>query len=113
MKLSKQLASEMQKIVRKIDIPIRYGGEEFVIILSHTTLDNAFLVAKRLCDNIAQRELSFTIKGKRAIFSITVSIGVSSFDTKDTKADEILQRADQTLYAVKENGRNNVKKYSL
>jgi len=50
----KAVASEMQKIVRKTDIPTRYGGEEFVIILPQTDLEDAFLVAKRLCGNIAK-----------------------------------------------------------
>jgi len=108
----KAVASEMQKIVRKTDIPTRYGGEEFVIILPQTDLEDAFLVAKRLCGNIAKRELSFNLE-KEVKFSVTVSIGVASFNKEDDSADKILQRADSALYAVKESGRNGVKKYSL
>jgi len=105
----KVVASEMQKIVRRTDIPTRYGGEEFVIILPQTDLEDAFLVAQRLCENIAQRELSFNLE-KEVKFSVTVSIGVASFNKEDDSADKILQRADKALYTVKESGRNGVKK---
>jgi len=105
----KMIASEMQKIVRKTDIPCRYGGEEFVMILPQTEREGALLVVQRLHKNIEQKQLSYNIEGKEIQFSVTVSIGVSSFHKQDTDLDQILQRADQALYHVKENGRNGVR----
>lgn len=91
--------------LRMIDVPCRYGGEEFVIILPATPLVTAIQVAERLRLALKQTPIT-TPKGD---LMITASFGVSAFrhDQKIT-ATTLIERADQNLYAAKRGGRDRV-----
>ena len=84
--------------LRKTDVFCRIGGEEFVIILPHTSIDEAKILAEKLCVQIE--------KHKR-VLPITMSFGVVTFKETDNQ-NSILKRADKALYMAKENGRNRV-----
>lgn len=87
---------------RKTDLVFRYGGEEFVAILTETDIKNAKIPMERLRKKI--EDSSFEFNGER--INVTVSSGVSSNNVET--AGEFLDNADKALYSAKENGRNRV-----
>ncbi len=95
----------LQQTVRKLDIPCRYGGEEFAIILPDTNLAASIPVAERIRQRIAESPL--TISGKS--LKITVSLGIATYaDQQEINVTELVEQADRYLYQAKETGRNRV-----
>ncbi|SBV90451.1 putative Diguanylate cyclase domain protein [uncultured delta proteobacterium] len=91
--------------VRQTDYCVRYGGEEFVVLLPHTSSSNAAWLAERLRKKI--QKLSFRA-GKNS-FGVTASIGVATIPTGESKDGAALtSEADQALYLAKNGGRNKV-----
>lgn len=99
-------AKRIQNAVREGDIVARYGGEEMVVILPDTSLDDAKRVAEKLRAQVASGSLSAR-QGDTPLPNVTVSIGVAERYTGETE-DEVFKRADNALYAAKNNGRNCV-----
>lgn len=97
------IANMLKKSLRETDFVCRYGGEEFVIIFPQTTLD----VALELLEKARHRVKSIPFKFKQANISITISAGVSSFNTKDSPS-RVFERADRALYQAKDAGRDRV-----
>ena len=104
----RDLGALVRQSVRKLDVPVRYGGEEFAIILPETTLEEAV--------NLAER---FRIMVERTVFSngrerlpVTISIGIASIGNNSTaetiSQEEFLQIADGALYQAKQSGRNRI-----
>ena len=87
--------------IRSSDIFGRWGGEEFLIILPETTLNNAQRTAENLREIIANTKFDSN-------FDITASFGVTTLQNNDTKKS-LLQRADENMYFIKRNGKNGVK----
>ncbi len=85
------------------DTVIRWGGEEFVILLNDYNYDKAY----EFCDKLRQ-EIEAEDNG---VCPITISIGLSEYDPSDTYHDAI-NKSDKALYKAKENGRNQVVKYT-
>ena len=86
--------------VRRCDLLFRFGGEEFVVLASHTHQDGAMLLAERIRENVAAMG---TVRGRET--QITVSVGVAErHATEDGEA--FFDRADQALYEAKKRGRN-------
>ena len=86
--------------VRVTDTFARWGGEEFVLLMPETSLDNAIKTVdhlRKLIENTSFKEVN----------KITCSVGVSKFNIDDT-IDNILIRSDEALYEAKESGRNKV-----
>ncbi len=100
-----QLASLLESQIRKGDIVCRYGGEEFLLILGGSSVENTLQRAESI--RTAVEKLSIT-SGKNHQGSISISAGVASFDPKDHNTDDIIRRADNALYVAKEQGRNQV-----
>lgn len=92
--------------VKVDDIPCRYGGEEFAIILPKVNLEQARMVAERIRKTIAQREVIKRTSNKN-LGRITISAGIAIFLPNDS-ADSLVHRADKCLYAAKNSGRNKV-----
>ncbi|MBD2296758.1 PleD family two-component system response regulator [Anabaena sphaerica FACHB-251] len=90
--------------LRQPDCFGRFGGEEFVVLLPETDIDEGVIVAERIRENINNE--SIAVEGQQV--SITVSIGVASYSLGDKTIDAIIQRADQALYQAKNQGRNRV-----
>jgi len=100
-----EIAHTLKKQVRTFDIPARFGGEEFTIILPETDPKSALIVAERLRKAVAQ--LSFKVQNKT--FSITTSIGVTSFVHSTSLTDDLfIEQADRALYLAKAKGRNRI-----
>ena len=91
--------------VRSDDFLARYGGEEFTLILPGASLRNALKKAKQICKTVAGSKYAADDSPRPESVSVTVSIGVSSYQKGDT-SQSLLERADQCLYKAKENGRN-------
>ena len=91
----------MKSTCRDTDVPCRYGGEEFLIILPNTDKDGAMILAERL-----RHEVEITaVDG----LHVTISIGVASYPNQEFKAyDKFIEAADKALYVGKEAGRNCV-----
>lgn len=100
------LATRLQHNLRVQDTLFRYGGEEFVIILSQTNAQEAQIVARRLRRLVSEQP--FHMDGTLAL-EITISVGLASLiATDDTKGESLLRRADHNLLRAKSSGRNQV-----
>lgn len=100
------LAARLRHNLRFYDTLFRYGGEEFVIILSNTDAEEAPLIAYRLCHLVGSQP--FNINASLDL-KITISAGTASLRLKDdTKGISLLHRADQNLLRAKSAGRNRV-----
>jgi two-component system cell cycle response regulator len=100
------LASRLRDNVRASDLACRLGGEEFVVVMPDTSLENANLVGERLRHCIAA--MPFMVGLQRNPINVTSSIGVAALEYGDDKPELILRRADQALYSAKRDGRNRV-----
>ena len=106
----KQLAKRLLNNMRFYDAPFRYGGEEFVVTLSNTELEEASMIANRLRQSIERTpfELDMLADDMKAL-DITVSIGLTQLkDADDDSGASFLHRADQNLLKAKAGGRNRV-----
>ncbi len=89
---------------RELDFVGRYGGEEFVMLLVDTNLENAKKLANEIRESIANSGFHSSANNK---ISITISCGISEFCENDT-ADEVFMRADEAMYRAKREGKNRV-----
>jgi diguanylate cyclase (GGDEF)-like protein len=90
------LAGLIVKETRKIDLVVRYGGEEFLVLLPETDMSRACEVAERMRHTVEQRS------------ETTISLGVASYDKKMRTEKELISNADDALYKAKKRGRNMV-----
>src|SRR6266705_3567578 len=105
-KLLQELVRVVQDGVRKDDIFGRLGGEEFLLILPNTTLDQALGAANKVREAIAARKFPFAEKQPMGILS--VSGGVAEYPHDGTDVVGLLRAADAALYEAKRQGRNRV-----
>lgn len=94
------VAQSIASTVRRSDLLFRFGGEEFVVLASHTGHDGAMLLAERVRENIAALA---SIRGRRV--DLSVSVGVAEIADGDD-SDSLFERADRALYRAKNGGRN-------
>jgi diguanylate cyclase (GGDEF)-like protein len=100
------IAQLINLAVRKLDVACRFGGEEFVIILPNTDLQQAAQVGERLRDMVASTP--FEVNPQETV-AITASLGVDiSTPHHGDTVDSLLQRVDRWLYQAKHQGRNRV-----
>ncbi|ADH85492.1 GGDEF domain-containing protein [Desulfurivibrio alkaliphilus] len=95
--LLRQIGEITRDCVRKCDLAVRYGGEEFLLLLRRTTIAQAEIVAGRLRQAVA------------AGTEVTVSFGISGLSRQDQTPWAMIQRADQALYEAKQRGRNQAR----
>jgi len=91
--------------VRAVDLPCRFGGEEFVVVMPDTTLEDAHRIAERIRRDVGASP--FRILGGEPL-SITVSVGVAASRGADDTPASLLKRADEGVYEAKKAGRNRV-----
>ena len=102
----KMVADRLKEEVRQYDRVGRWGGEEFIVVLPATTLEEGTSIAERLRMSVALAELP--IKNNAAL-QVQISLGVSCFEgNQSIDLDTLVDRADEMLYQAKENGRNQV-----
>lgn len=96
----KKIGQLINNNVREMDMAARYGGEELVVIMPSTTIEQACKTADRMRENIS--------KLKFDDFSVTVSVGVSQTDSKINSSAQLIKAADEALYKAKSSGKNRV-----
>ncbi len=98
----KELALIFKSLVRKIDPVVRYGGEEFVIILSQTAKEQGRLFADRIVNGVATSKF----KGIPPNKMLTISAGLAGFPDDASSHETLIKRADEALYKAKSMGKN-------
>ena len=97
-----KVAGELRDHIRHPDTIGRYGGEEFLLVLPHSTIKAASEQAERLCRNIR----SLVIRSGGHDVSLTISIGVAQYKVHKEDWQGFLSRADKALYEAKDHGRD-------
>lgn len=100
-----RVAEAMDSQLRASDTLYRYGGEEFVILLPETDRRGALTVAESIRHKVASTAI--VVDGQQTV-TMTVSIGVACFPQDTENQEGLLKKADQSVYAAKNNGRNRV-----
>ena len=106
-RLLRQIANAVQAELRATDVPARYGGDEFIVLLPETPPKGAVDVAERIRLAIGARPLA--INGQNVVAS--VSIGFACYPEDGRTLDALAARADRALYQAKQEGRNRVVRY--
>ena len=102
----KQISECLIKNIKGDDIVGRFGGEEFIILLKNTNLDNS----KALLEKIRKDIDDLIVKYKNFIIdNLNISIGAVFNQDNNTDLNNLIEKADKALYNVKENGRNQTK----
>ncbi|MEZ0298392.1 MAG: putative bifunctional diguanylate cyclase/phosphodiesterase [Candidatus Methylacidiphilales bacterium] len=98
-----KIADLLRESLHEKDVIVRFGGDEFVVVLNDTTLENAKVIAERtrvLFDNLVFRDSDRT-------FSASASFGLTKVDTAFS-SEQLMAQADAACYAAKNKGRNRV-----
>lgn len=111
-----EVAASIKKQLRSNDVLSRYGGEEFVALLSESSEITASDIAERIRRGVAQLSIHWSDR----LVPVTISIGTATFDPNRSVQDsasrtakELLQAADSALYAAKRGGRNRVENWGV
>ena len=99
----------LRAALRKVDVASRYGGEEFSILLPQTNLQEAGVIADRICRKIYSTP--FTHGKSQPLGAVTVSIGLSTFSPALDSAEAMVRAADRALYHAKRHGKNRAYAY--
>lgn len=103
-KALKQISEEIKSCIRQIDIPARYGGDEFAVILSNSTLHQAEIVARRMVESVA----SSPLRWQQEKVPLSISIGICEYDSS-TSAENVISKSDKALYEAKKAGKNTIR----
>jgi diguanylate cyclase (GGDEF)-like protein len=98
------VVAPIQAELRQSDVVGRYGGEEFIVILSSASASAAHMIAERIRERVA----SVRVEGYGPPIRLTCSIGVAASDTLGVWGKHLIARADEAVYAAKRSGRNCV-----
>ncbi len=100
----KHVARIIMSELRTIDIAVRYGGEEIVVVLPETGKIDAFVVGERIRERVESTKLDY--KGQN--ISLTISGGIASFPIDATDTESLIKNSDIAVYKAKETGKNNI-----
>ena len=98
------IAALIKKMFRKSDYVFRYGGEEFMIILPETNVNNAFIPIERLRKEIEK----FEFQANTQKFNVTASFGLADNCVDAITFEQLIKNTDIALYKAKNSGRNKV-----
>ena len=98
------LAHRCMEVVREVDLVIRYGGEEFMLILPQTDREGGGEVGERLRGRVAEEPIAF----EESLIRLTISVGVAELEPGDLEPKNLIARADAALYNAKKEGRDRV-----
>lgn len=108
-RLLKLVAKCIESELRHTDVLARYGGDEFIVLLPETTAERAIEVAQRIRQTVSASPLQF--EGQR--IETSVSIGLACYPEDGRSIDAIQARADRAMYMAKEQGRNQVIRFTV
>ncbi|HML46123.1 MAG TPA: GGDEF domain-containing protein [Clostridia bacterium] len=100
-----RVSQALRSAIRPTDMLVRYGGEEFLIVLAGTGLEKAGRIAQSAREAVERLQIETETEG---ILRVTISVGVSQMDPTDESVWQALNRCDQALYHAKNTGRNRV-----
>lgn len=103
----REIAFNIEDTFRKTDMVFRYGGEEFVVILTETDTESALIPLERLRKKIE----GIDFHSKEKDFKVTLSIGINSKVKDFENSGDFFEAADKALYNAKNSGRNQIKVY--
>lgn len=104
----KMIASIIKNAVREGDIVVRYGGEEFLMILHGASCQNAF----NICERIRHQVKDTVFQENNQVIQVTVSVGLAAYPEQPAGDEmELIHKADQALYQAKDGGRDQVLKF--
>lgn len=103
----RELGEIMKSTVREVDVVVRYGGEEFSVILPETDAAGAFIVAEKIRENVAMHR--FKDEDGEPSIKVTVSIGVANMPVHADDKESLLRAADDAVYYAKESGKDRVR----
>lgn len=101
-KVIQHIAYLLKQSLRETDCAGRYGGEEFAVVLSKTTADEALFFTERLRKRIEESEIAF----ENRLIKVTVSLGINDLSVQTDNSSNWLSGADKALYIAKQEGRN-------
>jgi two-component system cell cycle response regulator len=102
----REFAVRLASNVRAIDLPVRFGGEEFVVVMPDTELEHAHRIAERIRLHVAGSP--FRVMGGEELLTVTISIGVAASLGESDAPALLIKRADEAMYEAKSQGRNRV-----
>ena len=103
-KILLKISTILTKTLRSTDTIARWGGDEFVILLPHTPLEFACLLAERIRNDVSKSPLFY----RKKQVNVTMSIGVAVMVDELSNGDELLVKADLALFRGKDSNRNKV-----
>jgi diguanylate cyclase (GGDEF)-like protein len=98
------IAALIESSIRETDIAIRYGGDEYALLLPGIGKTEAFAVAEKLRASVS----SMTFEAEDVMIAATVSVGVAAANGTPVEAQGLLEAADSALYHAKQDGRDRV-----
>ncbi len=101
------LGDLLKSSIRAGDIPCRYGGEEFIIVMPNVPLS----IAHERAAHISSRINELRVPHEDVHLQVTVSVGVATIPQHGLNGEDVLLRADRALYRAKELGRNRIVLY--
>lgn len=104
-KLIAMVGQCLRENLRLIDAAFRYGGDEFAILLPQTSRDSALYVARRIARAFHQRDWR---PEENISIRLRASIGIANYPHDASSPQDIVQRADELMYQVKQSGRDNI-----
>ena len=106
-KVIREIGRRVKECIRLIDTAARYGGDEFAVILTNSSLEGAKVVAQRMVEIVSNT----TVTWKKEDIKLSISVGLAEYNGGSTPED-ITSRSDQALYVAKKAGKNNVKVFN-
>lgn len=102
----REFAVRLATNVRAVDLPCRLGGEEFVVVMPGTDMEDARRIAERIRRDVGSTP--FRVMGGRELLTVTISIGVAACAGPGDTPEALLKRADEGVYEAKAAGRDRV-----
>jgi two-component system cell cycle response regulator len=102
----REFAVRLATNVRAVDLPCRLGGEEFVVVMPGTDMEDARRIAERIRRDVGSTP--FRVMGGRELLTVTISIGVAACAGPGDTPESLLKRADEGVYEAKAAGRDRV-----
>ena len=94
-----QFVKIARETIRENDLIIRFGGDEFILLLPNTNIKNAKIIATKIINRVSEYNMSTDV-------NFLISIGIADYQEKDLIIDDIISRADKSLYEAKRAGKN-------